>query len=139
MTNSSLAEQPIQRNQVFLPIDEAILVESGDWVKATIMARPGDHLIAWVVEFPGTGRRFAHSTWQGQLLTPEQLLQANPERVPQLGRKGGMATATVLDYCDGQRTVAQIEAAVVRDHPDLFPSPEVISPFVAKALCRDSE
>lgn len=138
MTNSPLAEQPIQRNQVFLPIDEAVAVKAGERVKATIMARPNDNLIAWVVEFPATGQRFVHSTWQGQLLTPEQLLQANPERVPRLGRTG-MATATVLAYCDGQRTVAQIEAAVLRDHPDLFPSPEEISRFVAKVLGRDTE
>ena len=138
MTNSPLAEQPIQRNQVFLPIDEAVPVKAGERVKATIMARPGDHLIAWVVEFPATGQRFAHSTWQGQLLTPTQLLQANPERVPRLGRTG-RATATVLAYCDGLRTVAQIEAAVLRDHPDLFPSTEEISRFVAKVLGRDSE
>lgn len=138
MTNSPLAEQPIQRNQVFLPIDEAVPVKAGDRVQATIMARPGDHLIAWVVEFQATGQRFAHSTWQGQLLTPEQLLQANPERVPRLGRTG-RATATVLAYCDGQRTVAQIEAAVLNDRPDLFPSPEEISHFVTKVLGRDSE
>jgi protein arginine N-methyltransferase 1 len=138
MTNSPLAEQPIQRNQVFLPIDEAVAVKAGERVKATIMSRPCDHLIAWVVEFPATGQRFSHSTWQGQVLTAEQLLQANPERVPRLGRTG-QATATVLAYCDGQRTVAQIEAAVLRDHSDLFPSPEEISRFVAKVLGRDSE
>ena len=64
--------------------------------------------------------------------------RAKPERVPQLGRKG-RATATILAYCYGQRTVAQIEAAVLRDHPDLFHSPEEISNFVAKVLGRDSE
>ena len=138
MTNSPLAEPAIQRNQAFLPIDEAMQVKAGERVRVTIMARPADHLIAWVVEFPATGRRFAQSTWQGQLLTLEQLLQANPERVPQLGRKG-RATATILAYCDGQRTVAQIEAAVLRDHPDLFPSPEEISRFVATVLGRDSD
>ena len=138
MTNSPLADQAIQRNQVFLPINEAIQVKAGDRVKATIMARPADHLIAWVIEFPETGRRFAQSTWQGQLLAPEQLLQANPDRVPRLGRTG-KATATVLAYCDGQRTFAQIEAAVLCDHPDLFPSPEEISRFVARVLGRDTE
>lgn len=138
MTNSPLAEQPIQRNQVFLPIDDAVPVKAGYRVQATIMARPGDHLIAWVVEFPATGRRFSHSTWQGQFLTQEQLLQANPVRVPRLSRTG-QATATVLAYCDGRRTVAQIEAAVLRDHPDLFPSPAEISRFVTKVLGRESE
>ena len=138
MTNSPQAEAPIRRSQAFLPIDEAVEVKAGDTVRATVMARPADHLIAWVVEFPATGQRFAHSTWQGQLLTREQLMQRNPAHVPQLGRKG-QATATVLGYCDGQRTVAEIEKAVLHDHPDLFPSAGEISGFVAKILGRDAE
>ena len=138
MTNSPLAEEPIRRPQAFLPIDEAVQVKAGDTVRATVMARPADHLIAWVVEFPASGQRFAHSTWQGQILTPEQLMQRNPAHVPRLGRKG-QATATVLGYCDGRRTVAEIEQAVLNDHPDLFPSSAEISGFVAKILGRDAE
>jgi len=138
MTNSPLAEEPIRRPQAFLPIDEAVKVKAGDPVRATVMARPDDHLISWVVEFPASGRRFAHSTWQGQILTPEQLMQRNPEHVPQLGCKG-QATATVLSYCDGTRTVAEIEHAVLRDHPDLLPYAGEISGFVARILGRDAE
>ena len=138
MTNSPLAEAPIRRPQAFLPIDEAVKVKAGDTVRATVMARPADHLIAWVVEFPASGQRFAHSTWQGQLLTPAQLMQRNPAHVPHLGRRG-QATATVLGYCDGRRTVAEIEQAVLRDHPDLFPSAGEISGFVARILGREAE
>jgi protein arginine N-methyltransferase 1 len=138
MTNSPLAEETIRRPQAFLPIDEGVRVKAGDTVRATVMARPADHLIAWVVEFPATGQRFAHSTWQGQILTQEQLIQRNPAHVAHLGRKG-QATATVLSYCDGIRTVAEIERAVLRDHPDLFPSAGEISRFVAKILGRDAE
>jgi protein arginine N-methyltransferase 1 len=138
MTNSPLAEAPISRPQAFLPIDEAAQVKAGDTLRATVMARPADHLIAWVVEFPASGQRFAHSTWQGQLLTREQLMQRNPTHVPHLGRRG-QATATVLGYCDGRRTVAEIEKAVLHDHPDLFPSAGEISGFVAKILGRDAE
>jgi hypothetical protein len=138
MTNSPLAEAPIRRSQAFLPIDEAVRVKAGDTVRATVMARPADHLIAWVVEFPATGQRFAQSTWQGQLMTPAQLMQRNPAHVPHLGRRG-QATATVLGYCDGRRTVAEIEQAVLRDHPDLFPSAGEISGFVARILGREAE
>ena len=101
-------------------------MKAGDLVKATVMARPAEHLIAWVVEFPATGRRFSHSTWQGMLLAPEDLIRAHPERVPHLSREG-QARVTVLGYCDGRRTAREIEQAVLRDHPDLFPSPEEIS------------
>ena len=78
MTNSPLADQAIQRPQAFLPIDEAVPVQAGDTVKTRVMARPADHLIAWVVDFPATGRRFSHSTWQGLLLAPEDLMRSRP-------------------------------------------------------------
>ena len=51
----------------------------------------------------------------------------------------GQARITVLGYCDGRRTAREIEQAVLRDHPELFPSPEEISRFVAQALGRDTE
>ena len=138
MTNSPLSDRAIERPQAFLPIDEAVQVRAGDLVKTTVMARPADHLIAWVVEFPATGRRFSHSTWQGMLLAPEDLIRANPTRVPKLSREG-QARTTVLAYCDGQRTVREIEQAVLRDYPDLFPSPDETSCFVAQVLGRDTE
>jgi protein arginine N-methyltransferase 1 len=137
MTNSPLAERAIQRSQAFLPIAEAVPVRAGDWVKVRVMARPAEHLIAWVVEFSTSGRCFSHSTWQGMVLAPEDLLRSQPNRVPRLSREG-QARITVLGYCDGQRTAREIEQAVRRDHPELFPSPEEISRFVAQALGRDT-
>jgi len=138
MTNSPLAERPIQRSQAFLPIDEAVPVKTGDSVKARVMVRPDDNLIAWVVEFPATSRRFSHSTWQGLLLAPEDLMRSRPDRVPRLNREG-QARIIVLGYCDGRRTAREIEQAVLRDHPNLFPSPEEISCFIMQTLGRDTE
>jgi len=138
MTNSPLAEKPIQRPQAFLPIGEVVQVKGGDVVKATIMARPADKLIAWVVEFPATGQRFSHSTWQGMLLSPEDLIRTNPNHVPQLSREG-QARMMVLGYCDGKRTAQEVGRAVLRDHPDLFPSSTEISDFVLRVLGRDTE
>jgi len=138
MTNSPLADQPINRPQAFLPIDEATEVRRGDLVKATIMARPAEHLIAWVVELPAAGRCFRHSTWQGMLLAPDDLIRAHPERMLQLSREG-RARMTVLGYCDGRRTLREIEALVLRNHPGLFPSDQEISRFVVHVLSRDTE
>ncbi|MDG4596631.1 MAG: class I SAM-dependent methyltransferase [Candidatus Contendobacter sp.] len=138
MTNSPLADRAIQRPQAFLPIDEAVPVRAGDTVKARIMARPADNLIAWIVDFPASGRRFSHSTWQGMLLAPEDLLRSQPNRVPRLSRDG-RARITVLGYCDGRRTARGIEQAVLREHPDLFQSPEEISRFVAQVLGQDTD
>jgi SAM-dependent methyltransferase len=138
MTNSPLSQEAIDRPQAFLPIDEAVPVHIGDRIKATIMARPSEHLIAWTVEFPASGQRFSHSTWQGMLLSPEDLIRAHPERVPRLSREG-QARMTVLQYCDGQRSARDIERSVLSDHPDLLPSPDEISRFVMQVLGRDTD
>jgi SAM-dependent methyltransferase len=138
MTNSPLVDKRIQRSQAFLPIEETVQVKSGDLVKATVMARPADNLIAWVVEIPTTGQRFSHSTWQGMLLSPEDLIRADPNHVPRLSREG-RARMMVLGYCDGKRTAQEVGRAVLRDHPELFPSSTEISDFVLRVLGRDTE
>ena len=101
------------------------------------MTRPIDNVIAWEVEVPASGQKFQHSTWQGELLVLEQIIKRDPTHVPQPGHTG-QARRIVLDYCDGQRTVAQIEEAVLRDHPHLFPSEKEISRFVAQVLNKDT-
>lgn len=65
-------------------------------------------------------------------------MRSRPERVPRLSREGE-ARITVLGYCDGQRTAREIEQAVLRDHPNLLPSPEEISRFMTQVLGRDTE
>lgn len=138
MTNSPLAGKPIDRSQVFLPIGESVPVRAGDRIKASLMVRPAESLIAWIVEVPSVGRRFSHSTWQGMLLSPEDMLRSNPERVPR--RNGAsLAREVVLGYCDGRRTVREIEAVVLLKHPDLFPSASEVSRFVAQVLHRDAD
>lgn len=138
MTNSPLADRAIDRSQAFLPIEEAIPVRAGDTIRATVMARPADHLIAWVVELPATGQRFSHSTWPGNPSRPTDLIRARPDHVRRLSRDG-RACATVLGYCDGRRTARDIEQAVLRGHPDLFPSQDEAARFVAQVLGRDTE
>jgi hypothetical protein len=71
------------------------------------------------------------------LLSPENLIRSKPNHVPQLSREG-RAGMTVLGYCDGKRTAQEIEQAVLRDHPHLFPSSGEIARFVARVLGRDT-
>ena len=137
MTNSPLAGTPIKRPQVFLPIDEPVTVKAGDPANVTVMARPDDRLIAWTVEFPAAGRRFNQSTWQGMLLASGDQMRADPARVPTLSREG-VARGIVLGFCDGKRNARDIEQAVLREHPGLFPSVGEISRFVAHVLARDA-
>jgi protein arginine N-methyltransferase 1 len=138
MTNSPLAAGKINRAQIFLPIDEPQRVKAGEQVEAMLMARPDDPLLAWSVDFPSGGRRFAHSTWQGMLLSPEDLQRSAPERIPAVSRRG-RARGIVLQYCDGRRTARDIEHAVLREHPGLLPSRAEISRFVAGVLGGDTE
>ena len=137
MTNSPLSDQAINRPQAFFPIDEAVEVKAGELVKAKVVARPGDSLIAWSVEIPATGRRFTHSTLQGMVLGASDLMLYQPDRVPRLSTEGS-ARVTVLNYCDGRRTAREIEQAVLRDHPRLFASEGEISRFVTKVLDQDA-
>jgi hypothetical protein len=138
MTNSPLADEPIRRAQAFLPIGESVQVNAGDRAKVTLMARPGDHLIAWIVEFPASGRRFSHSTWQGMPLSSEDLVRTDPMRVPRLNYKG-RAGGIVAAYCDGRRTASEIVQTVLREHPTLLPTPGEIARFVTQVLGRDTE
>jgi protein arginine N-methyltransferase 1 len=138
MTNSPLSQGAIDRPQAFLPIDEAIPVRTGDVVKAVIMARPSDHLISWVAEFPAAGRRFRHSTWKGMVLGSDNLFLARDDRVPRPTPEG-QARMTVLQYCDGLRSAREIEQLVLNEHPSMFPSAQAVSSFVKQVLSRDTE
>ena len=51
----------------------------------------------------------------------------------------GHARAAVLAYCDGRRSAREIEQAVLRDHPGLYPTAAEISRFVFQVLGRDAE
>ena len=138
MTNSPLDEQPIKRCQAFLPIGEAVRVKAGDSVIATLMARSSGDPLAWVVEFPATGRRFKHSTWQGLTFSAAQQGQSDPARVP-VANATGSARMIVLGYCDGRRSMLEIEQAVLLEHPALFPTTAEISRFVARVLNTDTQ
>lgn len=137
MTNSPLSDRAIDRPQAFLPVEESVPVHAGDVVRASVMTRHDDHLIAWVVELP-SGRRYSQSTWPGMPSLPHDLVRSRPDHVPRLTRPA-RAAAIVLGYCDGMRSVREIERTVLRDHPNLFPSEGETARFVAQVLGRDTE
>ncbi len=138
MTNSPIADTPIRRSQAFLPIKESVPVKAGELVKATIMARPSEDLIARIVKFPDRDLRFSLSTWQSMILGTEELKRGNPNRVLRISLEV-RARMTISSYWDGQRTVREIEQAVLSNHPDLFPLSGEISRFVKHVLGRNTE
>ena len=137
MTNSPVTEQHLDRPQAFFPLDAPVAVTAGERIRVTIMARHQDHVIAWVIELPDVGKRFTLTTFNGLLLDGEALTRAQPDRVAKLNDRG-RARQVVLSYCDGQRTVAEIQEIVQRDYPELFPSAQAMSSFIAQVLSRDT-
>lgn len=138
MTNSPLAAEPLQRAQVFLPLEAPAPVRAGERILVTIMARPGESVLGWAVELPASGQRFKNSTWNGLLLDQQDLVRANPARIAALNLRG-RARLIVLGYCDGSRSVGDVERLVMKEHPDLFPSLTELSAFVTSVLGGDTQ
>ena len=135
MTNSPLVEDALERPQAYLPLDRPVTLAQGDRVKVEIMARPDDHVIAWTVV--AHGQRYAMTTFNGLFLDSEALRRGRPDRAAQLNSRG-LARQIVLGYCDGQRSVAEVESLVMQKHPDLFPSRQAAVAFVRGVLATDT-
>ena len=136
MTNSPAVDDALERPQAFLPLEEPVLVSKGEPVNVTVMVRPVDHVIAWAIEVHG--QRHALTTFNGLLLDNAALDRGRPDRVAHLNSRG-LARQIVLSYCDGQRTVADVESLVLQAHPDLFPSASATRTFVRNVLASDTD
>lgn len=137
MTNSPLAAERLQRSQAFLPLDEPLAVREGEPLRTTVMARHDDHILAWTVSLPDQDRRFSLTTFNGLLLDDDALARSQPDRVARLNERG-RAHQVVLSYCDGTRTVAEVESLVFREHPDLLPSMRAVQELVRSVLRWDT-
>jgi hypothetical protein len=109
---------------------------------------PSEVVVTWKVKVgrhtderdghkPVIKAQFTHSTLRGMLICKEDLQRTQPCFVPQLS-PWGEARRCVLNLCDGQRTLLQIEDEVYRCHPGLFPSPGKAAEFVAEVITRYS-
>ncbi|MEP7222663.1 MAG: class I SAM-dependent methyltransferase [Novosphingobium sp.] len=135
MTNSPLADDRIRRGQVFLPFDQPLAVKAGDEIAISVSFRHDSGTIVWSAHDLRSGERRKQSTWNSLILDPAAL-DTSPERVPQLTALA-RARSALLGLIDGQRTAAQIEAAMLQDHPDLLPSAEAMRRFVRDELARN--
>ncbi len=140
MTNSPLDAGPINRRNVFFPIDRPLSVAPGDQVKVDMRILPRDTMVTWQVELWREGARqarFSHSTFHGMLLSAEDLRRTRPGHIPKL-TPWGEARLTVLMLCDGQRSVAEVEAELQRRHPELFRTAAEAAEFAAEVITRYS-
>ena len=143
MTNSPCVPEHIQRRQIYFPIERAVRVAEGDLVRIRMMVRPTDSLVNWNVEIlDGTTNlkkdSFRHSTWKGMLIPAEDLRHTQPRYKPKLTPRGE-GRRTVVNLCDGIRTLNDIEDEVFRVHPHLFRNREEAAVFVAEVVTRYSK
>jgi hypothetical protein len=71
------------------------------------------------------------------LLCNEDLGKTQPDWVPRLSPRG-LGRLSVLELCDGQKTLSEIEKEVYRRHPALFRSLDEAGVFVAEVVTRYS-
>ena len=138
MTNSPTTDFRLDRPQAFFPLECAVRVHKGEKIRTSVMARPADRILAWTIELPERGEQFSLSTFNGLLLDDETLEHSHRDRVAQLNDRG-KALRIVLSYCDGVRTVAEVEAKVRKEHPDLFPSALATTKFIQQALAWNTK
>jgi hypothetical protein len=113
-------------------------VAKGDGIALAMQILPDEMIVSWKVDVtPRAGARvsFAHSTLTGMLLDPADVRRTDPSYRPRLTDKG-VARQSVLELCDGGRTLAQIEAEMLTRHPALFESPAAAAVFVAEVVTR---
>ena len=140
LTNAPRAEVRLNRRNVFLPLDVAVPVSRGDRVETHLRIRPFDKLVSWdvTVHTATAVIRERHSTLDGMLLSREERQSHRPGSIPRLTKRGE-ARRSVLELCDGHRTLEAIEREVQARHPDLFPAFGEAQAFVAEVVARYSE
>jgi Arginine methyltransferase oligomerization subdomain/Ribosomal protein L11 methyltransferase (PrmA) len=149
MTNSPLAGNSIHRRNAFFPIDRPISLVPGDCVHISMHIVPTEMQATWTVEVHGPPEsssgsasvlkgKFTHSTLLGMLLPKEVLQRTHPDSVPRLS-PWGAARRSILELCDGRRSLAEIEREVYQRHPGLFREPAEAAAFVAEVVTRYAE
>src|SRR5262245_58409413 len=140
LTNSPVDEGAISRRQAFFPIDTPTAVAPGDRVDVRMQILPDDLIVSWTVRVHASGRppvAFRHSTLHGMLLDRDTLGATDPEYRPALTAHG-RARLSVLELCDGARTLREIEAEIFDRHRALFANAESAAVFVGEVVRRNT-
>ena len=138
LSNSPLDLRQIHRRQVFFPIEREEPLDAGDRIDLSMRILPDDPIVSWTVDLTrqaGPAARFSHSTLKGMLFDATDLRMTDPEYRPRLTDRG-VARRSVLELCDGSRTLAQIETELFERHRALFPSPAEAAVFVSEVVSR---
>ncbi len=137
MTNSPLAENRVNRDQVFLAFERPMQIKAGDVLHVTLTLRHDVTMIAWTAQNTSSGERRKQSTWASQILSPADRTVIGTR--PVALNRTGTASRAVLALIDGKRSPREIEDIILADHPDLLPSESEIRKFVQNELTRSAQ
>jgi SAM-dependent methyltransferase len=140
MTNAPGAPDRIFRRNAFLPLDPPVAVRAGDRLIVHLAVRPAELMLVWRVTIERGDAVIAErkgTTLRGMLVPREELARTNPAQQPHLS-VWAEARATVLELCDGHRTLLAVEAGTAARHPELFPLASDAATFVAEVVTRYS-
>jgi hypothetical protein len=138
MSNSPADPERIQRRQAFMPIETPLDVRRGDRLEVSVRALWQALVVSWRVVVHRDGQapvEFRHSTLKGMLLDPATMRAGDPASRPLLTDRG-VARRTILELCDGGRTLREIEDEVFTRHPALFSSRDQAAVFVGEVVSR---
>jgi protein arginine N-methyltransferase 1 len=125
----------------FLPLDQPLPVEPGQQIALHIQTGTGGwgRIWKWVVEVRDaagrTEKRFAHCSFDRQLLTRDMLRKQSPDHQPSLSDRG-QAVRFVLESCDGLRPLRWIEQEVLMRFPKVFSTPGEAAGLVANIVSK---
>ena len=141
LTNAPGAPNRINRRNVFLPLREPAPVSPGDVMRVSIFIQPAQLIVRWRVELASADGTLRHatdaSTFEGMLIPRENVAHTRPGFQPRL-TPAGRARKTVLDLCDGVRTLSEIESELLERHRELFADGADAAVFVAEVVTRYS-
>lgn len=141
LTNAPGAANRINRNNIFLPLRESVGVGAGDVVNVSIFIQPAQLIVRWRVDIASADGTIRHATdactFAGMLIPREDVARTRPGFQPTL-TPAGRARKSVLDLCDGVRTIAEVESELLERHRDLFADRADAAAFVAEVVTRYS-
>lgn len=141
LTNAPGAPNRINRNNIFLPLRESVPVTAGDVIRVSIFIQPAQLIVRWRVDVASADGTIRHatdaSTFEGMLIPREDVARTRPGFQPRL-TPAGRARKSVLDLCDGARTIAEVESELLERHRDLFIDRADAAAFVAEVVTRYS-
>jgi len=145
MSNSPLISTPIDRMNVFYPVQEPLYLREGDRITIQMKILPASGIVSWSVsqvphaqetggdEVSVNPPPISQSTWKGLLVSREQLSRSSTTARPALSPHG-KARLLVLHLSDGQKTLAEIEDEVYLRHGGLFRTRDELSRFVTSII-----